>query len=197
MKIELAGISSRLTVYFKDYPERRFMAVWGLIFAGIFLVAFFVFFLLRANLDKISQEARDTHAAIRATQSFNISAGEHKARLDQIRESVEMQTYRLIEIEDIPSVISEISNSARSFGVALQKINSLPSAPMEGFEGYVRRPLSMDVAGDYERIGDFTGDLKNRISWFFSWERVMFRGSRQRDGSLEAHIEVTFYSRVK
>jgi hypothetical protein len=183
--------------FFEENPEKKFYLVWGTVFVAILAVSAGVFAQLRSAVLSARGEMSTFRASVQRMEALNVTPANYLERLEEIRRSVEMESNRFVKPLDMPTVIARISESAQRNEITLRKIGSGNAAPLPELKAYTRMALTMEISGNFFRVGDFLTALKKEIPWFFSWEQVRLRAVSAGDGSVSGTVEMAFYSKAK
>lgn len=192
----LEEIKTKLKGYFGQHPRTQFNLIWVSVYSVI-VVFFSVFFIpLCVQYEKIRSEVTRFQFSIQKMDSMSVTADNYQSKISELRQMVDLSMSQLVQDNDIPTVISVVSETAKYHKVELKKISSLKARDIKDFKAYKLIPLRMELSGEFRRVGDFFGALKNNIPWFFTWEGVKIRAVAGKNGFVGASALIGFYMRT-
>lgn len=175
--------------------KKRYAVVWTVVFLLIIAVNLGIFGVLNSKLQKTEGQLKDFRARTRLMAELNLTGASAAKIMQEIENNSALEASMTVMPGDMATIFSAVSNSASAHRVTIRKVGSMPLEDLKNFP-YTRVPISIELEGDYARVGDFIGELSQKISWFFSLDTVRMSASLRFDGTVVAELKISFYSKV-
>ena len=150
----------------KDEKKTRILII---AVSAFLLVMHFNFFLgpQITRLTGVLSRMGTTNRDLRIAKTDISKIDEFKANIEAYREKVEYYEKRLPTEQEIPSILADLSNMAKSSNIKILSITPIPvSAPFKEAKEtkgriYQERPILINAKSGYHELGQFLSNLEN------------------------------------
>ncbi len=190
--MNFAELRKRIQTIFGESDVYQYPLVWTAVFAGIAILGLAVFLPLSAQLRNLEGKIKDLKVALEGMGHIELRGEERLRLMDRIEEDFREEARQFVSAAEISLVIKEISKQAQEREVAIKTV-SYKAAEGEA-DGPNRLVITVEATGPYPQVADWIGGMKEHLVPFFTWEGVELGALDKKTGSVQARLEMAFYS---
>lgn len=150
----------------KDETKTKILII---VVSAFLLVMYFNFFLMPqiTRLTGVLSGMGTTSRDLRIAQADISKIDEFKANIEAYKEKVEYYEKRLPAEQEMPSILADLSNMAKSSNIKILSITPIPvnpplkEAPIPKARIYQERPILINAKSGYHELGQFLSNLEN------------------------------------